>query len=251
MPSHKYYWLRLNKDFFKRHDVRIIEAMPNGKDYILFYLKLLVESVSHEGELRFSDTIPYSAEMLATVTDTNVDIVRSAVKIFEELNMLEVMDDATIYMTEVNKMIGSAQTDEHQRESARLRKQKQRAKEKLLLCEPECDSHVTCHGEKDIEIEKDIDIEDKPKRLRFVKPSLEDVKTFIKEKGYNVNADTWFNYYESNGWKVGRNSMKDWKACIAQWNARNSENKTSKNSFSNTGNYDFEELEKMMLKKQE
>ena len=40
----KYYWLKLHKDFFKRHDVSIIEDMPNGKDYILFYLKLLVET---------------------------------------------------------------------------------------------------------------------------------------------------------------------------------------------------------------
>jgi len=55
----KYFWLRLNKDFFKRHDIQIIEGMENGKDYVLFYLKLLTESISHEGELRFNDTIPY------------------------------------------------------------------------------------------------------------------------------------------------------------------------------------------------
>ena len=40
----KYFWLKLDKDFFKRHDIRIVESMPNGKDYILFYLKLLCES---------------------------------------------------------------------------------------------------------------------------------------------------------------------------------------------------------------
>ena len=89
MADKKYYWLRLQKDFFKRHDIRIIEAMPNGKDYILFYLKLLVESVSHEGELRFSETIPYNDEMLATITDTNIDIVRIAMKVFTELKMIE------------------------------------------------------------------------------------------------------------------------------------------------------------------
>ena len=41
----KYYWLKLNK-IFKQHNIRIIEEMENGKDYILFYLKLLVESIS-------------------------------------------------------------------------------------------------------------------------------------------------------------------------------------------------------------
>lgn len=112
MPSandtKRFYWLKLDKDFFKRHDITIIESMPNGKDYILFYLKLLCESTSHEGYLRFSPTIPYNEDMLATLTRTNVDIVRSAIKIFTELNMMAVLDDGTLYIEQVQKMIGSA-----------------------------------------------------------------------------------------------------------------------------------------------
>lgn len=102
----KYYWLKLQKDFFKRHDIRIIESMPNGKDYILFYLKLLCEATSHEGNLRFSDTIPYSESMLSTITNTNIDIVRNAIKIFEELHMIDILDDGTYFMNEVQKLVG-------------------------------------------------------------------------------------------------------------------------------------------------
>lgn len=104
--SRRYYWLKLKKDFFKRHDIRIVESMPNGKDYILFYLKLLCESVDHEGNLRFSDRVPYNEEMLATITNTNIDIVRKAVEIFTELEMMEMLDDGTIFMTEVSGMMG-------------------------------------------------------------------------------------------------------------------------------------------------
>lgn len=103
----KYYWLKLKKDFFKRHDIQIIEAMPNGKDYILFYLKMLVESVDHDGYLRFNDTIPYDENMLATITNTNVDIVRSAMKAFVGLKMIEILEDKTIFMAEVEKMLGT------------------------------------------------------------------------------------------------------------------------------------------------
>ena len=103
----KYYWLKLKRDFFKRHDIQIIEAMPNGKDYILFYLKLLCESVDHDGNLRFSEQIPYNEQMLSTITNTNVDVVRSAIKIFSELGMMDVLDDGTYFMNEVEKMIGS------------------------------------------------------------------------------------------------------------------------------------------------
>ena len=45
MSEKKFYWLKLKKDFFKRHDIKIIEDMENGKDYILFYLKLDRKSV--------------------------------------------------------------------------------------------------------------------------------------------------------------------------------------------------------------
>ena len=103
----KYYWLKLKRDFFKRHDIQIIENMPNGKDYILFYLKLLCESVDHEGNLRFSEEIPYNEDMLAALTHTNIDIVRSAVKLFVGLRMIDIMDDGTFFMNQVQKMIGS------------------------------------------------------------------------------------------------------------------------------------------------
>jgi predicted phage replisome organizer len=94
----KYYWLKLQKDFFKNHHIKIIEGMANGTDYILFYMKLLVESISHEGRLRFSDRVPYNDSMLSTITDTNIDIVRSAVKIFTELDLMTLEDDGTIFM---------------------------------------------------------------------------------------------------------------------------------------------------------
>lgn len=105
--TERYYWLKLHKDFFKRHDITVIEDMPNGKDYVLFYLKLMLESVDHEGALRFSDTIPYSETMLASVTHTNVDVVRSALKVLTELGMVEVFDDKTLFMTEVAKLLDS------------------------------------------------------------------------------------------------------------------------------------------------
>lgn len=145
--SKKFYWLKLKRDFFKRHDIRIIEEMPNGKDYVLFYLKLLLESIDHEGSLRFSDTIPYNEQMLSVVTNTNVDIVRSAMKLFTELNLMEVLDDATIYMAEVNSMIGS---ESWSAERVRRFRQKQQA----LLCNADVTS---CNEEKEIEIKKDID----------------------------------------------------------------------------------------------
>jgi predicted phage replisome organizer len=150
MPENgKYYWLKLKRDFFKRHDIKIIEAMPNGKDYILFYLKLLLESIDHEGSLRFSDTIPYNEQMLSVVTNTNVDIVKSAMKLFIELNMMSIYDDQTIYMNEVEKLIGS---ETKWAEKKRL----QRAKEdNVLQLSPNCPIEIEKEKEEELEKEKE------------------------------------------------------------------------------------------------
>ena len=226
----KYYWLKLKRDFFKRHDIRIIEEMPNGKDYILFYLKMLIESIDHEGELRFSETIPYNEQMLSVVTNTNVDIVKSAMKIFIDLNMIDILDDSTIYMAEVTKLIGSETAG-----ASRVRKH--RAKQKMLQCnanETKCNIEIELEKEKEQEIyiEKDVDKSDKPKSTRFVPPSREEVQAYCLERKNNVDAERFIDYYTSNGWMVGKNKMKDWKASVRTWekNGNNQTNKSTKTS---------------------
>ena len=169
----RYYWLKLKRDFFKRHDIRIIEAMPNGKDYILFYLKLLCESVDHDGNLRFSDQIPYNEDMLATITNTNIDVVRSAIKIFTQLNMMELMDDGTFYMNEVEKMIGSesywAEKKRVQREKERLTEDKDWTMSSEIGQIPTCPSKSKSKSkskDKDKEIDKEIEIENR-ERIQY------------------------------------------------------------------------------------
>ena len=152
MPTKKFYWLKLKRDFFKRHDIRIIESMPNGKDYILFYLKMLLESIDHEGELRFSDAIPYNEQMLSVITNTNVDIVRSAMKLFVDLQLVEVKSDETIYMEEVSRMIGCAADNDNANRQRRFRERQRQ------FALPECYDSVTKNNESK-SIEKEIEID--------------------------------------------------------------------------------------------
>ena len=197
MADKKYYWLKLKKDFFKRHDIQIIENMPNGKDYVLFYLKLLVESVDHEGGLRFNETIPYNEQMLATITNTNVDTVVNAMKLFKELGMVEILDDKTIYMNEVSKMLG-AETYWAQK------KREERQKNKLPQPEaPEighCPTNVQDESnmsnqeiekeiekEIDIELDKDKDIEKEKDKKKKKKPANADFTSLISSYTSNEN----------------------------------------------------------------
>lgn len=172
----KFYWLKLKRDFFKRHDIRIIEEMPNGKDYILFYLKMLLESIDHEGELRFSETIPYNEQMLSVITNTNIDIVKSAMKIFIDLHMVEILDDSTIYMAEVLKLTGSET-------AGATRVRKHRAKQKALQCntaETKCNTELEIEKEKELDKEADVEVNgadapdynDPDNKLQFFNGSL-------------------------------------------------------------------------------
>lgn len=52
---------------------------------------------------------------------------------------------------------------------------------------------------------------------RFIKPTIEEIKAYCIERGNNVNAEQFYDYYEANGWKVGKNPMKDWKASVRTW----------------------------------
>ena len=207
MAEGKFYWLKLKKDFFKRHDIKIVKSMPNGKDYILFYMQLLLESIDHEGALRFSETIPYDENMLSTITDTNIDIVRSAMKIFTQLGMIEVLDDQTIYMCEVSKMIGSETAA-----AGRKRAQRERDAARLaagndaetLRLTSNCDNVTTLSQNSHIEIEKEkekeLDIEKKsikempPVTLDERRRIFEEARREAAEKNKNIGGFNNGNY---------------------------------------------------------
>lgn len=210
----KYYWLKLKRDFFKRHDIRIIEEMPNGKDYILFYLKLLLESIDHEGSLRFSDTIPYNEQMLSVVTHTNVDIVRNAMKLFIELNMMTVCDDQTIYMNEVEKLIGSTADNDNANRQRRFRERKKQA-----ALQERYDAVTECNESKSIDKEKEIDITTTTTAHAREIPIKTEVYLYLKEN-YDGDIlselDKFYAYNEKRGWDC----LPNWQATADLWMAR-------------------------------
>lgn len=117
----RYYWLKLPRDFFKRHDVRILESMPDGKAYVLLYIKMLAESVDHDGALRFSDTIPYTADMIAALTETDKETTAAALDAMKSLNLITIDDDGTIILPYAGKQLDSAADNYNAQKQARYR----------------------------------------------------------------------------------------------------------------------------------
>jgi len=77
-------------------------------------------------------------------------------------------------------------------------------------------------------------VDDKKGKNHFSKPSIDDVKTYCANRGNSVNAETFIDHYESNGWMVGRNKMKNWKAAVRTWEKNNFDSTKPKG---NTGTY--------------
>ena len=106
MATKKYYWLKLDINFYDREEIQLIESMPNGYKYTNFYIKLLLKSANSEGRLRFKDVIPYTVENLATITRMDVDTAKNAIDIFLGLGLMQKLDDKTLFMIETQNMIG-------------------------------------------------------------------------------------------------------------------------------------------------
>lgn len=220
----KYYYLRLKDNFFDSDELKILESMKDGYLYSNILLKLYLRSLKNDGKLVVNDRIPYNAEMLASVTGHQIGTVKQALSIFKDLGLIDVLENGAIYMLDIQNFIGRGSSEADRKREYRQRIESDRTNVQTNLRQisekspPEIEIEIEL--EKDIEIEKEIHSSAKStttKRKRFDKPSISEIKQYCIERNNNVNAEQFFDHYESNGWKVGKNSMKDWKAAVRTW----------------------------------
>ena len=220
----KYYYLRLKDNFFDSDELKILESMKDGYLYSNILLKLYLRSLKNDGKLVVNERIPYSADMLASVTGHQVGTIKQALSVFKDLGLIDVLDNGAIYMLDIQNFIGKGSSEADRKREYRQRIETDRTNVQTNLRQisdkstPEIEIEIEL--EKDIEIEKEIHSSAKStttKRKRFEKPTLSQITQYCLERNNNVNAEQFYDYYESNGWKVGKNSMKDWKAAVRTW----------------------------------
>lgn len=222
----KYYYLRLKDNFFDSDELKILESMKDGYLYSNILLKLYLRSLKNDGKLVVNERIPYNSEMLASVTGHQVGTIKQALSMFKELGLIEVLENGAIYMLDIQNFIGKGSTEADRQRLYDRRISEERKQNKLTqsrnleeICKKST-PEIEIELEKDIEIEKEIHSSVKStttKRKRFEKPTPSQITQYCLERNNNVNAEQFYDYYESNGWKVGKNAMKDWKACVRTW----------------------------------
>ena len=218
----KYYYLRLKDNFFDSDELKILESMKDGYLYSNILLKLYLRSLKNDGKLVVNERIPYSADMLASVTGHQVGTIKQALSVFKDLGLTDVLDNGAIYMLDIQNFIGkgSSEADRKREYRQRIETDRTNVQTNLRQISEKSPPEIEIELEKEIEIEKEIHSSAKStttKRKRFEKPTLSQITQYCLERNNNVNAEQFYDYYESNGWKVGKNSMKDWKAAVRTW----------------------------------
>ena len=239
----KYYYLRLKDNFFDSDELKILESMKDGYLYSNILLKLYLRSLKNDGKLVVNDRIPYNAEMLASVTGHQVGTIKQALSMFKELGLIEILENGAIYMLDIQNFIGKGSTEADRRRSydRKIAQEKELLKvesvRNLREISEKSTPEIEIELEKDIKIEKEIHSSAKStttKRKRFEKPTLSEIKAYCIERNNNVDAQHFYDYYESNGWKVGKNSMKNWQAAVRTWEKNSYTNTTKQTKKTNT-----------------
>lgn len=117
--NHKYYYLKLKDNFFDTEEMKLMDTMKNGKDYQILYLKLCLLSLKNDGALMFKGMIPYDFSMISTITNMSIDTVKTALELFKKIGLVTVTDTGTIYMSDIQLLIGQSSTEAERQQKYR------------------------------------------------------------------------------------------------------------------------------------
>ena len=152
--NRKYYYLKLKENFFDSDSIVLLEDMKDGILYSNILLKLYLKSLKNGGKLQLDEHIPYTAQMIATLTRHQIGTVERALEIFRQLGLVEQLDSGAFYMTDIELMIGQSSTEAERKRAARL-------ENKALLPPRTKGGHLSDISPPEIEIELEKEIERK------------------------------------------------------------------------------------------
>lgn len=173
-------WIKITTDIFDNRKMKQIENMPDGDTILVIWLKLLTlaGNVNEDGYIYLTKDVPYNDQLLATQFNRPLATIQLALSVFEKFNMIEIVDD--IIKVSNWEKYQNIEGMEKIREQNRIRKQRQREREKLLLMDNNVTSHVTVTQSHATDKEEDIDKEKK----EILKKESDDIPDFDLEEAW-------------------------------------------------------------------
>lgn len=206
----RYYWLKFKDDFFDSKRIKKLRKLAGGDTYIIIYLKMQLKALRTDGVLEFTGVEDNFAEELALDIDESPEDVRIVLTYLLTYGLCECSDNIHYFLPYVVENTGSETAGTQRWRDWKNRKALETNKTPTL---PQQTANV--------EIENRERDRDKSKSKSSIcdkhHPTLDEVKAYCSERGNKVDPERWFDYYTSNGWRVGKNPMKDWKAAVRTW----------------------------------
>ena len=118
--NRKYYYLKLKENYFDDDSIVLLESMQDGVLYSQHPAQAVSEIPETRRALQLDENIPYTAQMIATITRQPIGTVERALQIFLKLGLVEVLDSGTFYMSNIELLIGQSSTEAERKRAARL-----------------------------------------------------------------------------------------------------------------------------------
>lgn len=223
--AEKYYWIKLRNTFLTSRAVDFLMSQPNGANYVVLYQCLCLNTINTNGEL--STTIgeiivPYDiAKIQRDSKWFSEDTVRVALALYEKLGLVYTQENGILKISDFDRMVGD---ETKWAEYKRLEREK--AKTLIGQCPTNVQQDIRDKSLILLDTKKEEENKEyggKPttshKQNSFIKPTIEEIKSYNSE----IDADAFWNFYESKGWLIGKSKMVNWHSAVANWLKRDKE----------------------------
>ena len=225
----RYYWLKLKDDFFTSKRIKKLRAMAGGDTYLIIYLKMQLLALKTEGILRWTGLEEKFTDELALDLDEKPDDVAVTLMYLLNTGLAETSDNINFFFPYVIENTGCET-------AAAQRMRDMRERNKMIECNNVTPMLQDRYGEKEIEKEKDIEIEKREKK-GFTPPTLEEIQEYVKERNSSVDPVKFFEYYNAGHWKDSKgNPVKNWKQKLITWEKKDGE-KTTQKKYTSAADY--------------
>jgi len=175
------YYLKSDRDIFKKHYIKLIRHRPFGNDFYALYDVMLHESIDHNGELRNSETLPFDDDTLMMVAFGDciiqpkdikhfTSVVHEGLALFKDLGLIEIRDDGTIVMLKLPEKLGMTSSERVKRFRDKMKQDE--TLPKRYSNDNETQEPVTCNAQNcnDNDSNNSLEFIDKNKEIDKEKP---------------------------------------------------------------------------------
>ncbi|MEC5225266.1 phage replisome organizer N-terminal domain-containing protein [Bacillus sp. FSL K6-1109] len=166
-------WIKLSTQMFEDEKIKLIEQMPEADTILIIWVKLLAQAgkTNASGYIYLSKNIPYTDEMLATIFNRPLPIVRMALQTFQQFGMIEIDEHNFINISNWEKHQNVEGMDRVRKLNAERNKRYRERKKQLQLSSPQKKSDVSVTSRDGADIDKELDKDiDKENNILSGKP---------------------------------------------------------------------------------